>query len=68
MSDKISFEDKMQILEDIADKMESGDISLEESVKSYEKGMELIKECEDYIKTAKLKIQKISDGEIIEVN
>jgi exodeoxyribonuclease VII small subunit len=68
MSDKISFEDKMQILEDIAQKMENGDISLEESVKSYEKGIELINECEEYIQTAKLKIQKISDGKIVEVN
>ena len=68
MSKKESFEEKMKLLDTIADSMEKGDITLEDSIESYEKGMQLIKECEDYINKAKLKIEKIVDGEIKEVN
>ena len=68
MSKDMTFEEKMQLLDELVNKMELGGMSIEESMESYEKGMKIIKECEEYINKAKLKIEKISDGEIKEVN
>ncbi len=59
MSDNFSFEDKLNSLEDMAEKMESGELSLEDSLKSYESAMKIIKECEAYIEGAKLRIEKV---------
>ena len=41
--DKNSLETNLKELESIVSKMEQGDMALEESIKSYEKGMELLK-------------------------
>ena len=40
-----SFEEMMQNLEMIAKDLESGNLSLNESVKKFEEGMEISKEC-----------------------
>ena len=50
MADKeMKFEGALQKLEEIVDKLESGDIGLDDSLKHYEDGMKLLKFC-----TAKL--------------
>ena len=50
MSEKeLKFEAALQKLEEIVDKLESGDIGLDDSLKHYEDGMKLLKFC-----TAKL--------------
>ncbi|OGF48826.1 MAG: exodeoxyribonuclease VII small subunit [Candidatus Firestonebacteria bacterium GWA2_43_8] len=50
MVDKeVKFEQALEKLEEIVDKLESGDIGLDESIKQYEEGMKLLKFC-----TAKL--------------
>ena len=60
MSKTVSFEDKVKKLESIIEKMESGDLPLEESLKIYEKGMGLAKDCEGILKNARLKMEKIT--------
>ena len=59
MSDELTFEEKLEALNNIANNMETGNMTLEDSMNSYEKGMIIIKECEEYIENAKLKIEKI---------
>ena len=59
MPDNMDFEKKLKKIEDIAEKMESGELSLEESLGSYEEAMKVIKECEEYIENAKLRIEKV---------
>ena len=44
---ELSFEENLKELEEIGEKLESGDIDLEKSVKLYEKGMILKKNCEN---------------------
>ena len=44
---ELSFEENLKELEEIVEKLESGDIDLEKSVKLYEKGMILKKNCEN---------------------
>ena len=49
----------MKELEEIVEKLESGDIDLEKSVKLYEQGMILKKNCENKLKKVEMQIKKI---------
>lgn len=53
------FEVAMAELQAIVERMEDGDQSLEESVKDFERGMELKKICEDTLRTAEARIDKL---------
>ena len=55
----MDFKKKIDRLDEILEKIESKDISLEESMKLYEEATSLIKECEKEIKEAESKIEKI---------
>ena len=62
---KITFEEALEELEKIAEKLERQSLSLEDSIKAFERGMELKKICADRLKDAEGKIeylQKNSDG------
>ena len=64
-----SFESAMGQLEVLVRKMESGDLSLEESLEAFEKGVHLTRFCQDQLQKAELKIQELnSKGEIIEID
>ena len=54
-----NFETNLKKLEMIVDKLESGDIGLEESVKLYEEGMRIKKICEKKLKDIEMQIKKI---------
>ena len=56
---KLSFEEALSELEQIVENLERGDIELEDSISIYEKGVILKAHCEDKLKTAKMKIDKI---------
>ena len=56
---ELSFEDSLKQLEKIVEQLESGDIDLEKSVKLYEEGMILKKNCEDKLKKVEMQIKKI---------
>ena len=56
---ELSFEESLKELENIVDQLESGDIDLEKSVKLYEKGMLLKKNCEDKLNNVEMQIKKI---------
>ena len=66
---KIDFEASLKELESIVTKLEDENISLEDSVKSFEEGVILVKECQKQLQKAELKIKKlIDDGSSTEVN
>lgn len=56
------FEQAMKELEAIVARLEKGDISLEESIAAYEKGELLKKRCEELLKQAEARIEKIRLG------
>lgn len=56
-----SFEDALKQLESIVEQLESQEITLEDSVKLYEKGMELSKMCNEVLQQAELKIQQVNE-------
>ena len=66
---KIDFESSLKELESIVEKLEDENINLEDSVKSFEEGVNLVKECQKQLQNAELKIKKLlDDGTSTEVN
>jgi len=55
----LSFEEAMGQLEKIVDALDSGDVSLEKSIDIYEQGAALQRHCEDKLKQAEMRVQKI---------
>ena len=56
-----NYESSLNKLELIVTKLEDENISLEDSVKSFEEGINLVKSCQEELKSAELKIQKLLD-------
>jgi len=63
---KNSLESNLKELETIVSKMERGDMALEDSIKSYEKGMLLLKLCQDSLKEIEQKVLILSAENILE--
>ena len=64
-----SFESAMEQLETLISRMESGDLSLDESLKAFEKGVHLTRFCQDQLQKAELKVQELnSKGEFVEID
>lgn len=64
-----SFEQNMQRLEQIVRAMERGDVSLEESLKLFQEGTELVRSCGKLLDEAELRVTKITaaaDGTPVE--
>ena len=59
---KMSFEDAMAALEEVVDKLESGEAPLEESITLYERGAALRAHCEKRLRDAELRVEKIVQG------
>ena len=55
----LTFEENLKKLEDIVDKLESGEIDLEKSVELYKEGMIFKNNCEEKLKKVELQIKKI---------
>jgi exodeoxyribonuclease VII small subunit len=60
---KLTFEQAIQQLKGIVDRIEQGEIPLQDSLEQYEKGMALIKHCRDILQKAQKRIEKISREE-----
>lgn len=64
-----TFEENMQRLEQIVRAMERGDVALEESLKLFQEGTTLVKNCSQLLDDAELQVKKIlagSDGNPVE--
>ena len=70
MPKKASFEDKLQSLEGLVEQMEDGDLKLEDSLKHFEKGIALARECQDALREAEQKVEvlleKTADSETVD--
>ena len=65
----MTFEASMSRLEQIVRAMERGDVALEESLKLFQEGTELVKTCQKLLDEARLQVQKIMtapDGSPVE--
>ena len=59
---KMSFEESMERLEQIVRAMERGDAKLEESLKLFQEGTQLVSNCTKLLDEAELQIQKVVKG------
>ena len=57
--ENLSFEDALKELETIVEKLERGEVSLDDAVTAYERGAMLKKLCQDRLDEARLKVDKI---------
>ncbi len=62
----MNIEETFKTLDDILNRLEDKDTSLEDAFKEYEKGMKLVKECNDSLDKVEKKIQLIRDDMSIE--
>jgi len=63
---KLSFEQAIKELTSIVQRIEQGEIPLENSLQQYERGMALIKHCRTILQKAEKRIEKISKEETSE--
>lgn len=57
--EKMSFEESMQRLEQIIRAMERGEVPLEESLKLFQEGTELVATCEKLLENAQLQVKMV---------
>ena len=53
----VDFETALKELETLVEKMEQGDIRLEESLKHFERGIQLTRQCQQALQAAEQKVQ-----------
>jgi exodeoxyribonuclease VII small subunit len=66
--DELSFEEALANLEEIIQRMESGEAPLDSLVNHYQTGVKMLKLCREKIEGAEMKIKEVQekDGEFIE--
>ncbi len=57
----VDFEASLEELEGLVERMEEGELSLEESLKTYERGIALSRACQKSLDTAEQRIQILSE-------
>ena len=55
------FEQSLDELEQLVEKMENGEMSLEESLAAYERGVGLYRQCQQALEQAELRVRLLSD-------
>jgi exodeoxyribonuclease VII small subunit len=59
---KLNFEQAMSQLREIVEKVETGQIGLEEAISQYENGCKLVQHCKRILENAERKIEVLSKG------
>lgn len=59
-TEKLTFENAFNRLETILESMEKGEAPLEELIAKFEEGSKLLKTCQDKLRDAELKIEKLA--------
>ncbi len=59
-----SFEAAMAELDTLVERMENGQLPLEESISAYQRGTELLRYCEKVLNNAQQRIQVLENGEL----
>ena len=62
---KFNFEDALENLAELVEAMEEGELSLEESLKAFEQGIKLTRECQVALENAEQKVQLLMNSDDI---
>lgn len=66
---KLSFEEALKELEDTVEKLEAGDLNLDESMALFERGQALAAMCNAQLESATLKVEQLTpEGEIADIS
>ena len=60
--EQLDFEAAMEELEELVDRMEAGDLTLEASLVAYERGVRLARHCQLALRNAELTVNKLADN------
>ena len=68
--ENLSFEESLEKLEEIVNKLESGDVPLDDAIDEFNNAMQLVKVCENKLSAAEESIAKIvqDNGDITDFN
>lgn len=67
MKGKESFEENLKVVDEIIGSLESGELSLDDSIKAYEKAMKLLKSSSDILNEAEGKVLKVIESKSGEI-
>ena len=62
MSEKIDFENTLLMLDEIVKKLESGNMSLDESINAFEEAVKLIGVCNKHLENAERRVRLLTEG------
>ncbi len=62
--DAQSFEQQLSQLESLVQRLESGQLSLEESLQAYEQGVRLTRACQQQLEQAQLRVQRAQENPV----
>ena len=63
MKEKMTFEEAFVLLENIVSKMESGDMTLDESLSSFEEAVALVKYCNSELANAEQRVRMLTEAQ-----
>ena len=63
MKKNMKFEEAMTSLEDIVKKLESGSLSLDESIAAFEDAVRLVKLCNERLEAAEQRVRILTEGQ-----
>ena len=63
---ELSFEAALTELETLVARMETGELSLEESLAAFERGVKLTRHCQSALKDAELKVKVLTESGALE--
>jgi len=63
MARKVRFEDALSRLEKIVEELESGELTLDESLARYEEGVNALKKCYEILRDAEKRVEMLLKGE-----
>lgn len=61
----LSYEEAIAELESITDRIEGGEIGLQQSVEEYERGVALIKRCRELLGEAEQRIEELAGDDLV---
>ena len=62
----MNFEDNLRQLEALVAKMESGEMKLDDMIRSFEEGRKLVKACQEELASIRPRIEKVTESGAVE--
>ena len=64
--DELTFEEAMAELDELVSRMEDGELSLDDSLKAFERGVMLTRKCQEALSQAELRVKTLTDAVTLE--